>query len=122
MNNRTVICLQCPKACKIYVAIENEKVVHLDGHICKRGEVYAIQEVESPARILTSTLKIITEDAEHPLLPVRTSAPIPKDLLFEAMHLISGVVVEAPVYYGQIVIKNILDTGINVLSTAEVLK
>jgi len=123
MEQKEVICLQCPFACKILVSIDDhEHIVAFANNRCDKGKAYATQEITHPVRVLTSTVKLETKDIEHPILPVQTSAPIPKSMLFDAMQVISNIEVKTPVYYKQVVYPNILDTGADVISTFEVLE
>ena len=123
MKQQEVICVQCPIACRIDVSIDDAgQVASIENNRCKRGAEYAAQEVVNPVRILTSTVAIVTEDTEHPMLPVQSSAAIPRKLLLEAMKVISRTTVHAPVAYNQVLISNILNTGVDIVSTAEVLR
>ena len=121
---KEVVCLQCPFACRIEVAIDKEsnEIVSFKNQKCKRGEAYARQEVISPVRVLTTTVRIISEDKEHPLLPVQTERPIPKELLKKAMSELAQIVLRPPVRYGDTVLPNLLGLGIDVKATFEILK
>lgn len=110
--NKELICICCPMGCHLSVDIENKKV---NGNTCKRGEVYGLNEVINPVRVITSTVKI--KSASLPVLPVKTNGAIPKGLNFEAMKLISSITVLAPIKLGDIIIKNILNTGIDLVAT-----
>lgn len=44
--------------------------------------------------------------------PVKTAAPIPKALIFDAMRLLDDVELEAPVRDGDIVVADVCGTGI----------
>lgn len=69
----------------------------------------------NPTRILTTTVKIKNGSLKH--LPVRTEQPVPKKIIFECMKLINKEEIAAPVKMGDIIIKNILGTGINVIAS-----
>ena len=109
---KELICISCPLGCHLTVDVENKIVT---GNTCKRGEVYGINEVINPVRVITSTIKIV--GGTLPVLPVKTNGAIPKGLNFEAMKIINDITVSAPVKLGDIIIKNILNTGIDVIST-----
>lgn len=70
--------------------------------------------------ILTTTVKIKSETST--LLPVKTSAPIPVDRLKKAMKKISKIKVKAPIYVGDVVLKNFIEKGTNLVSTKTVEK
>lgn len=122
-TTREVICLQCPFACKVTVELNDKKeIVSVSNHKCPRGEAYARQEVISPVRVLTTTVMVLSEDRDHPLMPVQTAGPIPKELLGKAMKELARVELKPPVRYGDVVVPDILGTGIAVKATFEVLK
>ncbi len=116
MTKKVVTCTLCPEGCKIYVEIEKEKIKVI-GNTCKQGKEYAIQEVKDPRRILTTTIKI--QDSTQKMLPVRSQKEIPKKLLKECVKKVSELKIKAPVKCGQIVCKNILDTGIDIVATRD---
>lgn len=110
--NKELICICCPMGCHLSVDIENKKV---NGNTCKRGEVYGLNEVINPVRVITSTVKI--KGAAFTVLPVKTKSGIPKKLNFEVMKVINSITVKAPIKCGDIIIKNILNTGIDLVAT-----
>lgn len=108
---KTLTCIVCPKGCTLSVDISKEKVT---GNGCTRGKEYGLTEVKNPTRVLTTTVAI--ENAIHPRLPVKTNAPIPKGKLLEAMGVIDGIRVSAPVKIGDVIIPNLLDTGADLVA------
>lgn len=110
---KELICIVCPKGCHLEVDIENEKV---SGNTCKRGEIYGLNEVKNPTRIVTSTIRI----KKGSVVPVKTDNPIPKGMIFEVMQEINKVSVMPPVKVGDILIENILETGVNIVATKSV--
>lgn len=119
MKKRELICVSCPIGCAITVELdENGQVTSVTGNTCKRGDSYARQECTHPERMLTSTVKVT--GGRLPVVPVKSSVPVPKELLFACMQEINQITVEAPVKIGDIVLKNILDTGADIVATNEV--
>ena len=57
--------------------------------------------------------------ALHRRLPVKTSGPVRKALVFQTMQLLEGVEVASPVKRGQIILPNILGTGVDVVATKD---
>ena len=112
---RNLICVSCPRGCAVEVEIENGQVISVKGNSCKRGDAYARAEVTHPERSLTSTVKV--EGGVHPVVPVKSSGPVPKEKLFDCMKEINKVSVKAPVKIGDVVIDNILDLGVNIVAT-----
>lgn len=119
MEKRDLICVSCPIGCAITVELdENGQVTSVTGNTCKRGDSYARQECTHPERMLTSTVKV--EGGRLPVVPVKSSVPVPKELLFDCMTEINKVTVKAPVKIGDVVLKNILNTGVDIVATNEV--
>lgn len=114
---RELTCVACPLGCPITVTIEADKVTEVKGNTCKRGAEYAVTECTNPVRSLTTTVKV--NGGSTYVVPVKSSVAIPKGLLFEAMHEINNASVNAPVHIGDVVIKNILNTGADIVATNE---
>ena len=112
---KNLICVSCPLGCPIEVEIENGEVVSVTGNTCKRGDAYARTEITNPVRSLTSSVKV--ENGLHPVVPVKSSGPVPKDKMFDCMKEINSVTVKAPVRIGDIVIENILGLGVDIVAT-----
>lgn len=114
---KELICICCPKGCHLKV---DEKNLTVSGNGCPRGAEYGANEVTNPVRIITSTVKINGGDAS--VVPVKTEHAIPKGLTMKCMEEINKVQISAPVKIGDIVIENVLGTGINVVATKNVSK
>ena len=108
-----VICVRCPMGCYITVYKKNNEYI-VRGNQCPLGKEYAIQEITNPMRIVCSTVKI--ENAIYPRLPVRTDKPVPKSKIFEIIRELKNVVVKAPVFRGQVIIKNVAGTNANIIA------
>lgn len=107
-------CINCPMGCSIEV-VKNGEELKVTGNRCKRGEKYAKAEVTNPTRIVTSTVKLI--GGTKPVVSVKTASEIPKSLMFKAMDEINSAKVHAPVKIGDIVVKNICASGVDVVAT-----
>lgn len=112
---KELTCVACPLGCPIVVEFEGSEVISVTGNTCKRGDTYARTEIVNPTRSLTSSVKV--NGGVHPVVPVKSDKPVPKDMLFECMKIINSVSVDAPVKLGQVIIENILDTGANIVAT-----
>ena len=112
---KSLICVSCPLGCPVEVEIENGEVIAVTGNTCKRGDAYARAEVTNPVRSLTTSVKI--ENGLNPVVPVKSSGPVPKDKMFECMKEINSVTIKAPVKIGDVVIKNILGLGVDIVAT-----
>ena len=115
---KNLICIVCPKGC--HLQVDDEHGYTVTGNSCPRGAEYGKTELLHPTRVLTSTVRV--DGGLHRRLPVKTTAPIPKELLFQAMEALNGVTLTAPVTVGQVVIANLLGTGVDVVATREMKK
>ncbi len=116
-KHHDLVCIVCPMGCRLTLTKDEStpKGYVVEGNICKRGEDYAIKEMTNPTRMLPTTVKI--KDGFISRLPVRTTEAIPKELIFKAMEEINSKEVQAPVSCGDVIIKNILDTGADIIAT-----
>ncbi|MBQ6021475.1 MAG: DUF1667 domain-containing protein [Clostridia bacterium] len=112
---RDLICVACPLGCPITVEYEGTEVFSVTGNTCKRGDAYARTEVVNPTRSLATSVKV--NGGVHPVVPVRSSQPVPKSMMFDCMKVINAASVDAPVRIGQVIIPNILDTGADIIAT-----
>lgn len=116
---KDLVCVNCPLGCALKVTLdENGKVTDVTGNTCKRGYEYAHTECTNPTRSLTSTVKV--DGGNLAVVPVKSAAALPKGLMFDCMKEINKTTMKAPVKIGDIVVKNILDTGIDIVATNEV--
>ena len=119
-------CTTCPSECLLTVEVEHEtddsvvEVRSVTGNSCPRGDKFARQELARPMRVLTTTVAISGGDER--LLPVRTAEAIPLELHAQAMALIRGLVANAPIRMGGVVLENLLDTNINLVASMDVTK
>ncbi|MCM8711420.1 DUF1667 domain-containing protein [Clostridium sp. SYSU_GA19001] len=117
MVKKELICISCPLGCSLEVSID-DKNIKVSGNSCKRGEIYGIKECTNPTRIVTSTVFI--KNGTEEVLPVKTEKDIPKDKIFECIRLLKDVEVKAPIKIGDVVVSNVLGTGINVVATKSI--
>ena len=118
---REFTCIICPNGCEITVDLdEHGGIQGIEGHTCKKGEDYVRQELTHPVRTIATS--VLVKGGELPLASVRLDAPIPKEMIFDAMDEIRKVTLEAPVEAGAKVIENLLGTGANVIVTKHVSK
>jgi len=104
--------------CPLNVDLENGKVGNVSGATCKRGVVYAELECTNPTRIVTSTVPVRGGGLRR--VPVKTSRAIPKGNIADCLRGLKSVELEAPVAIGDIVIKNVCGTGVDVVATRNV--
>jgi CxxC motif-containing protein len=118
INEKKFICIMCPLGCAITVKSDDSgNITEIIRSKCPKGEKYVRGEFTRPMRVLTSTVAI--EGTSFSRLPVRTSDLIPKDKIFECMKEIQKVKVKGPVKNGDIMVKNILGLGLDIIATRD---
>lgn len=111
---RRLTCIECPIGCSLETQNITQELT-VSGNQCARGERYALKEVRNPFRSLTTT--VATVFANCPRLPVRTKGEIPRKDLFVAMELINSIIIEHPLLPGDLVLKDLLGTGVDLIAT-----
>lgn len=131
---REFTCIMCPQGCEIRVdgelealetiesLQEKEELVEgysIEGNKCPKGAAYVKQELVNPMRNIATS--ILVEGGELPLASVRLNAPIPKAKIFTVMEEIKKIKRVAPVYEGEVIIKNVANLGSDVIVTKTVM-
>lgn len=114
----TLVCITCPRGCTIDVEQVGDEW-KVSGNSCKKGYEFAVNEMTAPQRTICSTVKTTFKDA--PVLPCRVSADIPKNRIFDVMKEINKVVVSKPLDRGDVIIKDVLGLGVDVIATSNLL-
>lgn len=115
MKETELVCVNCPKGCHVIVTLDDGKVTEVKGYSCEQGLTYARQEVIRPMRVLTSTVKL--EGGMDRVIPVITDGEIPLDIWREAMAEIKTISVKAPIKINDIISKNFMDTGVDLIAS-----
>lgn len=117
-------CTTCPSECLLTVEVERgangavAAVRSVTGNSCPRGDKFAHQELTCPMRVLTTTVAV--SGGDEALLPVRTAEAIPLELHAQAMDLIRGLVIDAPIRMGDIVLEDLLGTNIDLVASMDI--
>ncbi|MFO7818916.1 MAG: DUF1667 domain-containing protein [Halanaerobacter sp.] len=122
MSERVEItCISCPMGCDVEIEVnDDDEIVNVEGNNCKAGVEYVKNEYHNPTRVLPTTARV--KGGVLPLVPVKTNKPMPKPLLDDAMVEIAKVELDAPVELGDVVIEDILDTGVDIVATRDLPK
>ena len=112
-------CIVCPTGCLVHVENINGELI-IEGHSCKRGEVYARDEFIAPKRILTTTMRV--ENGFLPLIPVRSDKPILKEKLADTLKEIAIKNPKAPIKMGDILIENVLGLKVNIIASRDLIE
>lgn len=117
-------CTTCPSECLLTVEVERgangavAAVRSVTGNSCPRGDKFAHQELTCPMRVLTTTVAV--SGGDEALLPVRTAEAIPLELHAQAMDLIRGLVIDAPIRMGDIVLEDLLGANIDLVASMDI--
>jgi len=111
-----LVCTCCPIGCLLSVEQDeqDEKLI-VSGNKCLRGEKHAINEIIAPKRMVTSTVKIV--GGLYPVIPVKTVEPVFKEKIFIIMNILSDVEIKAPVRTGDVIISDVVGTGVDIVAT-----
>ena len=120
--NRLFTCIVCPVGCEIEVSYEESSdgpvITEINGANCVRGRAYVESELLNPLRTVTSSVRVI--GGSLPLTSVRLTAPIPRGRMMDVIAELRKVRIEAPVLIGQVIIRDILGSGSDVIVTKAV--
>ena len=105
MSIRELTCIGCPMGCQLTAVMDGSRVTEVTGNTCPRGDAYARKECTHPARTVTGTVRVT--GGLLPVVSVRTRA-------------LCRVHLTAPVHAGDVVIPNVLGTGVDVVATRSV--
>ncbi|MPN16145.1 hypothetical protein SDC9_163483 [bioreactor metagenome] len=119
-EKRELTCIGCPVGCMLEVTLENGVVIDVKGNTCLIGKNYAEKECTNPTRIVTSSVKV--RDGEINAVSVKTESDIPKSKIMQCIEELKGIIVEAPVDIGDIIVANVAETGVNVIATKGIAK
>jgi len=134
---RELTCIVCPIGCSLHVTEKENGELEVTGNRCPRGAAYAVEEITAPKRVVTATCRLGPVGAcselgsqdpiyqrmrRHGLcdprrLPVKTSAPCPKEYINELLTVIYQTQVTPPIKRGDVIIKNWNNLGLDVVAT-----
>lgn len=110
-----LLCINCPAGCRMK-AVWDGAAWKVSGNQCRRGELYAVQELTDPRRVLTCLMRV--RGYEKPV-SVKTDRGVPKKTLLDCAREIYRNPANGPVCAGDVLIRNILGTGADVIATRD---
>ncbi|MDD7306231.1 MAG: DUF1667 domain-containing protein [Peptoniphilaceae bacterium] len=112
---KKMYCINCPNGCLLTVNYgEDKKILSVEGNLCPKGISYAEDEIKDPKRMLTSVVSV--EGSDRPMLAVISDGALPKRSLEEAVRSLREIHVKAPIKAGDLIVKDILGTGVNIVA------
>lgn len=131
MWKRELICIGCPMGCNLTVTSDKDipesselvpsefkDSLTITGNTCPKGDDYARKEVTDPRRVVTSTVRV--KGGNLPEVSVKTAGDIPKGRIMDCMKSLKDVELEAPVTIGQVILRNVCDTGVDIVATKNI--
>lgn len=101
-----------------HTTINGKPTISVAGNICPRGAQYAEKELTNPTRTLTCTVAVVKGKAR--LVPAKSVPEVPRDKQLSCMEIIKRIKVDAPVHTGDILYRDILRTGANIIACDDV--
>jgi len=115
---KDMICISCPMGCRITAEWDNESDITVTGNKCQRGIIYGKEEILSPRRVVTATININSSWLGR--LPVMTTGTVPKEMIDSLLNKIYQMNLDIPIVRDDIIIKDIENTGIDLIATRSV--
>lgn len=117
-----LICITCPLGCHLTVERNTDNSLSVSGNRCPRGVKYANEELLAPKRVVSATAALIGGAELHELgavarLPVRSTAPYPKQDVPALLAAIYALRIALPVHRGDILIRDFKGSGVDVIAT-----
>lgn len=112
--NRELYCLRCPRGCLLQIEM-SEFSLTVKGNSCQLGEEFAIQEIQAPRRLFTSSVQV--KGGKFSIVPVITSSPVLKNDIPKWIQLCKTMTLEAPVEPNTTVAQNPFGDGIDLVTT-----
>ena len=110
-----ITCINCPVGCRMNVVLsDGGEFISVSGNTCPRGAKYARQECTSPERMITAVIPVSGSCVP---LSVKSASPVPKMMIHDVMQALSRVSVSLPVHAGDVILPDVLDSGVDIIAT-----
>lgn len=121
MEHKELTCIGCPLGCRLDVMLDEKGAVTMvTGNTCPRGEKYARKELTTPTRIVTSSVRVYGSRTGERMVPLKTASDVPKSKVMDVIRDLAGVSVPCPVQIGDVLLRNVAGTGVDVIATKHV--
>lgn len=108
------VCRGCHSKCVISMENIDENWI-ISGNDCIRGIEYANNEMNTDKDIFTTVIRI--KGAKKDVVSVKSNKPIEKKLWIDCAKALSMLHVGAPIKIGDVVCRNLLNTGVDIICT-----
>ena len=121
---KSLTCIVCPIGCTLDIEESGGKDnLTVTGNRCPRGEVYAVEEIRAPKRVVTATCPINGDDnlaLTCRRIPVKTTTPCLREKIPALLNDIYKARISLPVKAGDAVITNWNGEGFDIVATRTV--
>jgi CxxC motif-containing protein len=117
MDDR-LTCILCPIGCELEVSRVGDKF-EVKGNECDKGLAFAADEVLHPKRNLATSVPASGTTAR--MISVRLTGGVPREMIFPILAEIAKLRPALSVRRGQVLIANVLGTGVDVIATRTLL-
>jgi CxxC motif-containing protein len=122
MSDRPVLdrltCVLCPVGCELEIRKDEVGEPEVLGNQCDKGIPFAVEEVLHPKRNLATSVPV--RGTASRMVSVRLSGPVPREMIFLVLAEIARLKPEVPVRRGQVLVADVLGTGVDVIATRTV--
>jgi CxxC motif-containing protein len=123
MSDRPVLdrltCVLCPVGCELEIRKDEAGEPEVLGNQCDKGIPFAVEEVLHPKRNLATSVPV--RGTASRMVSVRLSGPVPREMIFPILAAIARLRPKAPVGRGQVLVADVLGTGVDVIATRTVI-
>ncbi len=117
METVLIPCRCCPFGCQIEVTSEAGTIYEINGNNCLKGDHYAEQESGMFSRILTFSIKV--KKGKYAKVEAITSKALQLALRNRVISYLQGIELEAPLYKGDVLVENLLETDVDLLAKTD---
>jgi CxxC motif-containing protein len=110
-------CILCPVGCELE-SRRTDRGLDVRGNQCEKGIDFATEEVLYPKRNLATSVPV--RGSETKMVSVRLSDRVPREMIFPILGEIARLRPAPPVRRGQVLIRDVLGTGVDVVATRTV--
>jgi len=114
------ICPKCEKSCSLQIDYQGSELLSVTGHRCHLGVEFAESLFGPPLKIVSASVTV--KGGIYPSVPVRTSKKIAPELVMAVIKAANQLSVEAPIRNGQVIARNIANSGAELIATRQVEK
>jgi Uncharacterized protein with conserved CXXC pairs len=114
---KEVICDRCNNMCVLSIDKYDDNI-EVYGNKCDEGINCANTELNNNKGFFTTLVRI--KGAKHNVVSVKSSKPLDKNIWIECSKALGRLYVGAPIKAGDIICKNILNTGADIICTKNI--